>query len=87
MTTKAEEFAQILAGGIKRDNGHIDALWYEEVLKQYGRLVQEAAAQLCVKQRDEFLSPEYAVGQPISSFSERFACSELERKILEMPLP
>lgn len=37
----------------------------------------ERAAKLADKRRDDFLSPEYATGQPLSSFSERFACGEI----------
>ena len=29
----------------------------------------------CLAQREDFLSPAYASGQPFSSFGERFACS------------
>lgn len=31
--------------------------------------------------RDGFLSEEYAVGQPLSSFNERFACDQVEQAI------
>lgn len=34
----------------------------------------ERAAEVCEKQAQSFLSEEYATGQPLSSFSERFAC-------------
>lgn len=44
----------------------------------------EAAAAECRKQQQDFLSPQYAVGQPISSFSERFACSECAAAILAL---
>jgi len=36
----------------------------------------EEAAQICERQAIDFLSPEYATGQPISSIQERFACTE-----------
>lgn len=83
--TKAEELAnQIAAGyGLKT----IDEQAIARIIESYGRLVQEAAAKECIKQRELFLSPEYAVGQPMSSFAERFACSDIERHIREMPLP
>ena len=35
---------------------------------------RERAAKVCEDQSKAFLSPEYATGQPLSSFSERFAC-------------
>ena len=36
----------------------------------------ERAAKACEDQRDIFASEEYAVGQPLSSFQERFACKQ-----------
>jgi hypothetical protein len=33
------------------------------------------------EKRDEFLSDQYATGQPLSSFNERFACDEVARAI------
>ena len=36
----------------------------------------EMAAKVCERKAQEFLSPQYAVGQPLSSFQERFACGE-----------
>lgn len=36
----------------------------------------ERAARVCEEKAKEFLSPEYASGQPMSSFAERFACGE-----------
>jgi len=36
----------------------------------------EEAAKACEQQRDDFLSPEYATGQPLSSIQERFACDQ-----------
>ena len=44
----------------------------------------DAAAEACAKQRDDFLSPQYAVGQPISSMMERFACDECGNAIRAM---
>lgn len=36
----------------------------------------ERPAEVCEKEAVAFLSPDYAVGQPLSSLSERFACGE-----------
>lgn len=36
----------------------------------------EQAARVCEQQARDFLSEQYAVGQPMSSISERFACQE-----------
>lgn len=41
-------------------------------------------ADVCRQQQSIFLSPDYATGQPYSSFGERFACSECEREILAL---
>jgi len=35
----------------------------------------EAAAVACEEQRDAYLSPQYATGQPLSSIMERMACT------------
>jgi hypothetical protein len=44
----------------------------------------EAAAKACEAQAKAFLSPEYATDQPLSSFSERFACDECAKAIRAM---
>lgn len=41
----------------------------------------ERAALICEEQARDFLSPQYATGQPLSSFNERFACDECARAI------
>lgn len=47
--------------------------------------VERKAVARCIaivrRVRDEFLSENYAVGQPVSSFNERFACDEVARAI------
>ena len=45
------------------------------------RLGLEAAARACQAQAEEFLSPSYAVNQPLSSFAERFACGRCADEI------
>jgi hypothetical protein len=45
------------------------------------RAEREACARIAEQQAQEFLSPEYAVGQPLSSFSERFACGQVAAAI------
>lgn len=42
------------------------------------------AVKACEEQRESFLSPDYAVNQPLSSFSERFACSQCADAILSL---
>jgi hypothetical protein len=37
---------------------------------------KERAAKICEEQAKEFLSPEYAIPQPLGSLQERFACGE-----------
>lgn len=43
----------------------------------------EMAALLCEQVQAGFLAPEYAVGQPLSSFPERYACSVCAQAIRE----
>lgn len=45
---------------------------HRELGRRQGR---EEAAKACEDQRDAFLSPEYATGQPMSSVLERLACA------------
>lgn len=41
----------------------------------------EHDAKICEAQAREFLAPQYATGQPLSSLQERFACGECARTI------
>ncbi len=41
----------------------------------------EEAARICEAQQQVFLSEEYAVNQPFSSFAERFACGQCAKAI------
>ena len=41
----------------------------------------EECAKVAEAQAQEFLSPEYATGQPLSSFQERFACGQVASAI------
>jgi hypothetical protein len=45
------------------------------------RAAYEECAKIAEQQEQEFLSPEYATDQPLSSFSERFACSQVAAAI------
>lgn len=47
------------------------------------RAVLERAALICEQQARDFLSPEYAADQPLSSIGERFACGECAKAIRE----
>lgn len=42
---------------------------------------REACAQVAERVGADFLSPEYAAGQPLSSFNERFACKRVAEEI------
>jgi hypothetical protein len=44
-------------------------------------LAYKHAAQICRDVAKEFLAPEYATNQPLSSFSERFACGQCAEAI------
>lgn len=45
----------------------------------------EECARVAEAKAAEFLSPEYAVGQPLSSFNERFACEQVASAIRSLP--
>jgi hypothetical protein len=47
------------------------------------RAAFEEAARICEQQMKSFLSPQYATGQPMSSFKERFAAAKCAREIRE----
>jgi hypothetical protein len=62
-------------------NGHmpIDVgtpLYTAEALATARAEEREACARVCEDQLKTFASPEYATGQPMVSFSERFACRQ-----------
>ena len=43
----------------------------------------QEAAEICERQQREFLSEQYAINQPMSSFGERFACGQCAKAIRE----
>jgi hypothetical protein len=45
------------------------------------RSIYEEAACICEAQMQVFLSPQYAIGQPLSSLSERMGCAACAREI------
>jgi len=47
--------------------------------------MQMKASEACKKVQEGFLSPEYSFGQPMASFSERFACGKCIDAILALP--
>jgi len=49
--------------------------------------MRERCAQACEDQAASFLSPQYATGQPLSSFQERFACQQCADAIRNLPIP
>ncbi len=67
----------------------IRALTPAEAKATLDRMLREAkaegmreAAEVCDRQAETFSTDEYAVGQPLSSFSERFACAQVKTAIL-----
>lgn len=56
-----------------------------ERLKSELKAIREKTIEECASIADaqaiEYLSPEYATGQPLSSFSERFACGQIAEAI------
>lgn len=65
---------KVLVGSQAFDLGSILATHREAARIEGIRLGLEAAAGVCDAQKQVFMSEEYAVGQPMSSFMERFAC-------------
>ena len=53
----------------------------QAAIAAYRPIVLEEAARVCEQKRDDFLSPEYATNQPLSSITERFACTECANAI------
>jgi hypothetical protein len=45
------------------------------------KVVRESLLAIVAQEEETFLSPEYATGQPLSSFSERFACQRVAKAI------
>ena len=52
-----------------------------EAVRDVRRAAFEEAAKVCEEQMIIFASDQYATNQPLSSFGERFACSELAKTI------
>lgn len=53
----------------------------ESSLSEAVKAEREACAKVADAKAIEFLSPEYATGQPFSSFNERFACGQVASAI------
>jgi len=53
----------------------------ESSLSEAVKAAYEDAAKIAEAKAVEFLSPEYATGQPFSSFNERFACEQVASAI------
>ncbi|QZP07803.1 hypothetical protein [Caenibius sp. WL] len=59
-----------------------DITWWNELPEVQAALsaIRETTVKvikLAEQQQQDFLSPEYATGQPLSSFQERFACGQI----------
>lgn len=67
------------ASAIEEMCEHLDECWtkYEAAVAAE----REACAQIAHDAMIDFLSPEYATSQPISSFGERFACNRIMKAI------
>jgi len=60
------------------DEAKIAALKFGiDMAKATRRATIEECAKVAEAKAAEYLSPEYATGQPMSSFSERFACGQI----------
>lgn len=71
-----EKLATEWAGKLPRDQFEMLLLLTNKAYARGRHEALEEAAKACEQQRDDFLSPEYATGQPLSSFQERFACGQ-----------
>jgi len=73
----------LMQSGIERDTLVYDLTdaEIEALLRPILAAERERCAGVAEQQAQEFLSPNYAVGQPWSSFSERFACDEVAKAI------
>lgn len=49
------------------------------------RREREACLRICEAEEKAFLSPQYAADQPLGSFCERFACSQIADAIRTRP--
>lgn len=70
------ELDEIARGGPDKICQAHFALLEQKVLAE-----REACAKVAEAKAVDFLSPEYASGQPLSSFSERFACKQIAEAI------
>ena len=78
-------FARLMPHHLRKLDDAIDAILASDWLKaERERVRREAmleAAGIAEKERDGFLSPEYAFTQPIGSIQERFACNQVAAAI------
>ena len=54
---------------------------YEMGLEEGAENEREAILKIIEEQEQAFLSPQYAVNQPLSSLAERFACKQIAQAI------
>lgn len=79
-------FRMIRAAGRKdRDKAKAASLYLAETIIAEAAAMRERAAGVCEQQAKDFLSPQYATGQPLSSFGERFACGQCAEAIRNLP--
>lgn len=88
--TKAEEFARLLADGVRRDNGFIDIAYYQVVLEQYGALVREGCAKECeayalLKEEDSDIEPDEDYKLRFKVYAKHVR--RVMDNIIRMPLP
>ncbi|KQM18415.1 hypothetical protein [Novosphingobium sp. Leaf2] len=67
--------------------GRHDGIGRIQLIARHRLAALEDAARACEQQARDFLSPQYATGQPASSISERFACSECATAIRALKSP
>jgi hypothetical protein len=77
----ARELAKAACGDLPTEDDRIVARQMAPAVEALVTRALERAAVICEEQAKEFLAPEYATGQPLSSFQERYACNECARAI------
>lgn len=80
----AQELVEAVARALSEAGGASDWPHALKCARAVLPIALQAAAKVCENQQEVFGSDEYATGQPLSSFSERFACGRCAEEILAL---
>jgi hypothetical protein len=75
-----------LGHNVRYRNGKGDGSQLVQAFARHRIAAIEECAKVCEGQQQIFLSEEYAVEQPLSSFKERFACGQCAEEIRKLAL-